>query len=240
MTGVQKMSDYNHEDNPPNGHEDFHAEDSCVDGAIAAATLPPVSPGEGPPLTDIVDNKPVGNEQAKRNSSWLSHYLHQADSKADPRQETAAKGSAPPDSNKDRNSDHENKNTGGAQTHDEEWNDDFAMPKPKKLLQGLDGLAVTAFGVAVPAIMLILTCMSMPKRLTLVLLNHPLETIAELLLIIAIPIANFIAWRALCANKVRFSQIPFVLAGQRHGHIRNSCSNFGCRNLCRFQELEHI
>ncbi len=45
----------------------------------------------------------------------------------------------------------------------------------------------------------------MPKRLTLVMLNHPLETIAELLLLISIPLANYIAWSAICNNNLRYS-----------------------------------
>lgn len=47
--------------------------------------------------------------------------------------------------------------------------------------------------------------MSIPKRLTLVLLNHPLETIIELSLIVAVPLANYLIWSAISRNTFRFN-----------------------------------
>ena len=56
----------------------------------------------------------------------------------------------------------------------DEWQDDLGLPKNRKLWQGLEGKAVMILGVVVPIIMLGDGCMSAPKRITLLLLNHPL------------------------------------------------------------------
>jgi hypothetical protein len=89
----------------------------------------------------------------------------------------------------------------------EKWHDDDIVPVTKKvsLWQGWQGLAVMFFGVWVPAALVALGSISIPKRLTLVLLNHPLETAIELLLVLGIPIVNYVTWSALCKNDLRFS-----------------------------------
>lgn len=67
-------------------------------------------------------------------------------------------------------------------------------------------MAVTIFGIAIPTLMFLAACMSMPKRVSLVLINHPLETLAEILLIAALPIMNYVVWSALCKNKFKYSK----------------------------------
>ncbi|CAN5646672.1 hypothetical protein BH10CYA1_BH10CYA1_14430 [soil metagenome] len=84
------------------------------------------------------------------------------------------------------------------------WHD-LTVPKKRRIWHGWEGLAITIFGIAMPSLVLLMSAMSMPKRLTLVMLNHPLETIAELLLLISIPLANYIAWSAICNNNLRYS-----------------------------------
>jgi hypothetical protein len=81
----------------------------------------------------------------------------------------------------------------------------FANHPYAKLWSSISGKAVMTFGVVVPALMLTLFTAFCAKRLTLVLLNHPLETAAELLLLLSIPFFNFRLWRALCTEKAKAS-----------------------------------
>jgi hypothetical protein len=88
------------------------------------------------------------------------------------------------------------------------WGDPIQQePKQKryKVWQGMDGVAVMMFGVIIPAFIFACGCASVPKRLTLVLLDHPVETVVELLLIALIPFTNFVMWSALRNDDVRLS-----------------------------------
>ncbi len=90
----------------------------------------------------------------------------------------------------------------------DEWGDPIPQkPKPKrfKVWQGLDGIAVMMFGVVIPATILAASCASVPKRLTLVLLDHPVETIVELLLLALIPLTNYAMWSAFRKDDVRLT-----------------------------------
>lgn len=90
----------------------------------------------------------------------------------------------------------------------DEWGDPIEhKPKPKrfKVWQGLDGIAVMMFGVVIPATILAASCASVPKRLTLVLLDHPVETIVELLLLALVPLTNYAMWSALRKDDVRLT-----------------------------------
>ncbi len=90
----------------------------------------------------------------------------------------------------------------------DEWGDPIPhKPKPKrfKVWQGLDGIAVMMFGVVIPATILAASCASVPKRLTLVLLDHPVETIVELLLLALIPLTNYAMWSAFRKDDVRMT-----------------------------------
>lgn len=101
--------------------------------------------------------------------------------------------------------------SGGA--HTEDWIEELAIPKPKRIWSGANGLLFTVFGIIAPALMIFSTCASMPKRITLVMLNHPLETAVELLLVLAIPLANLFAWSQLCKNNVKFPRSASFLLG---------------------------
>lgn len=87
-----------------------------------------------------------------------------------------------------------------------EWDEELLGPRPRKLWQGLEGMSVTLFGIVLPAILFFGTCISMPKRLSLVLINHPLETLAELILVASLPIINYVVWSSLCKNKFIYSK----------------------------------
>ncbi len=85
----------------------------------------------------------------------------------------------------------------------DDW-DDGLIPKKRRLWQGLDGMAIMTFGVVVPIFMSSACCLATPKRITLLLLNHPLETSIELLLLISIPLATALLWSSLCKNNMRY------------------------------------
>src|SRR6516162_984742 len=88
--------------------------------------------------------------------------------------------------------------------------DKDALPGSRKrsIWDGWNGSFVMVFGVCLPLMTILLGCASCPKRLTLVALNHPIETIAELFLLIAVPVINYRVWSALCEDTVRFSPFP--------------------------------
>lgn len=94
---------------------------------------------------------------------------------------------------------------------------DLSVPAKKTLWSGWDGISIMLAGVCLPALVIGMSIISIPKRLTLVLLNHPIETIVELLLIVGIPLANFLVWSALRKNKYRHSVIRGVTLGSAIG-----------------------
>jgi hypothetical protein len=95
------------------------------------------------------------------------------------------------------------------------WEEDLVPPPPpvKRLWTGIDGIAVMAFGVATPLLLAAMAMASCPKRITLVILNHPVETLIELLLLCAIPLANYRLWSSICKNDLRFSLLRGLLVG---------------------------
>jgi hypothetical protein len=98
----------------------------------------------------------------------------------------------------------------------EDWME-LKIPKAKTLWAGWDGTCIMLAGVALPAIVIALSLISIPHRMTLVLLNHPLETMLELLLIVGIPFANFFVWSALCKNKYRHAVLRGIALGSSIG-----------------------
>ncbi|HEY9790111.1 MAG TPA: hypothetical protein V6D22_06925 [Candidatus Obscuribacterales bacterium] len=96
--------------------------------------------------------------------------------------------------------------------HDE-WDEALMGPRPRKLWQGLDGAAVVLFGIVVPLLTFMLSCISMPKRITLVMLNHPLETLAELSLMALLPVINYVVWAGLCKHKVKHPKLAAIAVG---------------------------
>lgn len=95
------------------------------------------------------------------------------------------------------------------------WEDDLVPPPPpvKRLWGGIDGIAVMTFGVLTPVLLTAMAMASCPKRITLVLLNHPVETLIELLLLCAIPLANYKLWSSVCKNDMRFSLLRGLIVG---------------------------
>ncbi len=102
----------------------------------------------------------------------------------------------------------------GAETGDDPANtagaDEADWFKPKKekfkLSFGLQGLAVGILGIFLPAFVLCASILSTPKRITLVMLHHPLESTIELLLVAAIPVVNFLVWSAICKQRANLSR----------------------------------
>jgi hypothetical protein len=96
----------------------------------------------------------------------------------------------------------------------EDWelNQDPGVSK-RKLWQGLDGIAVMSFGVLLPLIMLFFGIASCPKRLTLVMINHPLESCAELIMLAVVPAINFLVWSTICKDSIRLTGRHGLLLG---------------------------
>lgn len=98
------------------------------------------------------------------------------------------------------------------------WSDDLIAaeelgPPEKKIWHGFDGLAVMSFGVAIPTLMIVLMTMTCYQRITLMLLNNPLETMLELLMVAMIPFAIFNGWKFYCKNNYRFNILRGALLG---------------------------
>jgi len=98
------------------------------------------------------------------------------------------------------------------------WSDDANLleelgPPEKKIWHGIDGMAVMSFGVAVPSLMIGLMAMTCYQRITLMLLNNPLETMLELLMVAMIPFAIFTSWKFYCKNNFSFNILRGSLLG---------------------------
>lgn len=62
------------------------------------------------------------------------------------------------------------------------------------LFKNGEGIFVMFGGVIIPCLLLLATCFSLYERLTLLILKHPLESLIEILLVLSIPIGNYITW----------------------------------------------
>lgn len=134
------------------------------------------------------------------------HETKRTESTKSAKQTDKADGSAASSRATDNQNDPATETAGNAE-HADAWTDDLLVPKPKGVFHGLEGIAVMMFGVAIPSLMAVGCALSAPKRLTLVVLNHPVETIAELVLIAAVPFTIFFTWKSICRNNVTYS--PF-------------------------------
>ena len=87
--------------------------------------------------------------------------------------------------------------------------DKDTLPGSRKrpVWEGWNGTFVMLFGVLLPVLTIAIYFISCPKRIALVTINHPLETLAELLLVIAVPVINYRVWSALRDDTLRFA--PF-------------------------------
>lgn len=105
--------------------------------------------------------------------------------------------------------------TAGDDRDSSKWFEEDIVPFPpkKRLWHGIDGIAVMVFGVVAPLLITVMSMASCPKRITLVLLNHPIETLIEIGLLLLIPIANYKIWSSLCRNDIRYSLGRGLLVG---------------------------
>lgn len=92
--------------------------------------------------------------------------------------------------------------------HETDWHaESLKSRKPKiRLAFGIKGIAVSLFGIFLPAFVFACGIMSTPKRITLVALHHPIETFVEFLLVAGIPLINYFVWSAICKNKATLSR----------------------------------
>jgi hypothetical protein len=96
----------------------------------------------------------------------------------------------------------------------EDWErESISEPRQQGQWQGLSGISVMLFGVVLPSVLLVMGCASIPKRITLVLLNHPIETLVEMGLLFSIPVVNYVVWSAICKNNIRFSRLRDAALG---------------------------
>lgn len=101
----------------------------------------------------------------------------------------------------------ESSSEAGKKEHDSDWQAEGIKPKSKiKLAFGIKGIAVSLFGIFLPAFVLTCSILSTPKRITLVSLHHPAETFVEFMLVAGIPLINYLVWSAICKNKATLSR----------------------------------
>lgn len=93
------------------------------------------------------------------------------------------------------------------------WSEVLNIPGPKRIWSGLQGIAVSLFGIFLPAFLFFACIASAPKRFTLVLLHHPVETSIELMLVGSISLINYFVWNALCKGKTNVSRLLVMALG---------------------------
>ncbi|MFN8550730.1 MAG: hypothetical protein U0103_04515 [Candidatus Obscuribacterales bacterium] len=177
-----EQEELKHRDQNLEEEEEEEEEDGAIDNVSNLAEAPTKKLPHGQNHTN--NNRTNNNHNTRKFPTKLINFLR-------------------PDQS--RNSEEENEN---AEASVDEWGDPIPQkPKAKrfKVWQGLDGIAVMMFGVIIPATILGATCASVPKRLTLVLLDHPVETIVELLLLALIPLTNYAMWSAFRKDDVRMT-----------------------------------
>lgn len=99
------------------------------------------------------------------------------------------------------------------------WDDqDRAKEGENQLIwRKVEGFTVMLFGVAFPFLCMLWTCLACPKRMTLVILNHPVETLLELSLILLVPYTNWRVWSALSKGYIRYSFARGAIMGATIG-----------------------
>ena len=78
-------------------------------------------------------------------------------------------------------------------------------------------IVILAFGVAAPALALIVWGIACTDRMTMLLLKHPIESILEASAILNIPLANYLIWRATTRKDLRFPLRNGILIGMAAG-----------------------
>ncbi len=102
--------------------------------------------------------------------------------------------------------------------------DSFAgrwAPEPPRPDQGLwfngTNILIMIFGVVIPILIPAVFAVSSHKRVVLLLLAHPVETLVALALCLSIPITNLKLHRAICKDNFVFGLKPGLAAGQAIG-----------------------
>lgn len=93
------------------------------------------------------------------------------------------------------------------------WEEALKVPEIKRIWTGFQGIAVSLFGIFIPAFLYFASIASAPKRFTLVMLHHPIETSIELLLVASVPLINYFVWNALCKGKTNVSRLLLMALG---------------------------
>lgn len=124
-----------------------------------------------------------------------------------------------------KKTDYEPENEPEKEPEDQWYDNGVPMPPPpRRLWRGVDGFLVMTFGVAAPLLITALTLIACPKRITLLLINHPCETLVEILMVLFIPFAVYRAWSALCRSDHRFGPSRGLLMGMG---IATGLASFG-------------
>ena len=95
-------------------------------------------------------------------------------------------------------------------------NDPFFDPPPEdhvpaaktSVWKSQEGVTIMIAGVFLPACLMAVSSVVCAERIVRVIFKHPVETLVEIALLLLIPIANYLAWSALCRKDSRH---PVVL-----------------------------
>ncbi|MFN8551169.1 MAG: hypothetical protein U0103_06730 [Candidatus Obscuribacterales bacterium] len=88
----------------------------------------------------------------------------------------------------------------------ENWAEELHQkPQHRKIWEAPIGSAVMMTGVVLPSLFLALFAIVCHERISMLLIKHPIETLVEVILALAIPIANFSIWSSICRKDVRFA-----------------------------------
>jgi hypothetical protein len=111
-----------------------------------------------------------------------------------------------------------NRSNARSDDRNDHWSEDVAQgPNFSSLVSGWDGKFVMVFGVLIPALIFLGFTVTCIHRLILVVFAHPLETLAELVLVAEIPTAIFFTWRDLRQNISSYSLLRGIRLGTAIG-----------------------
>lgn len=88
----------------------------------------------------------------------------------------------------------------------DKWADELQhKPQHRNIFEAPTGVAVMGAGVILPALFLALFGAVCHERISMLLIKHPIETLVEIALALAIPLGNFSVWSAICRGDMRFA-----------------------------------
>lgn len=79
------------------------------------------------------------------------------------------------------------------------------------------GIALMAFGVISPSMLLLSAGFACSDRIALLILKHPIETLLECALVVMVPLANYLTWAALCRKDMRSFKRVGIINGMAVG-----------------------